>query len=153
MIRKKKSTKLKTIVICSSASFYKQALETEKSLKRLGFKVSLPISARTMEKTNNYDSSFYKPWFKNPANFKRKAFLMRDHFNKVLKADSVLVINLDKDGKKNYIGGNVLAEMAFAFYFKKPIFVLNEIPKNSPFYEEVFGMNPVFLQGDLSKIK
>src|SRR4030042_5799742 len=147
MIRKKKSTKPKTIVVCSSISFYKQALESEKSLKRLGFKVSLPISARKMEKTNNYDTSFYKPWCKNPADFKRKAFLMRDHFNKILKGDIVLVINLDKDGKKNYIGGNVLAEMAFGFYFKKPIFVLNVVQKDSPFYEEVFGMSPTFIQG------
>ncbi len=55
----RKST-IKTIAIVASASFFKEALETEKGLKKLGLKVLIPITARKMEKAGNYDVSFYK---------------------------------------------------------------------------------------------
>ena len=77
---------------------------------------------------------------------------MRNHFNKVVRSNAVLVVNLTKDGKEGYIGGNTLMEAAIGFYFKKPIFILNKVPKSYPFYEEILGMQPVFIEGDLTKI-
>ncbi len=145
-------SRIKTITIVASASFFKEALETEKELKKLGLKVLVPITARKMEKAGNYDVSFYKTWFKNPNDYSRKAFLMRNHIDKVVQADAILVINLDKNGIEGYIGGNSLIEMAIAFYFRKPIFILNKIAKSSPFYEEVLGVLPIFLNGNLAKI-
>ena len=38
------------------------------------------------------------------------------------------------------------------FYLKKKIYLLNEIPE-LPYKEEILGMKPVILNGDLSKIK
>ena len=64
-----------------------------------------------------------------------------------------MVINLDKHGSKNYIGGNVLVEMAIAFYRNTPIYLLNDIPEDSLYAEELIGMNPIVLSGQLSSIK
>jgi hypothetical protein len=155
MVGRKKNprkSKIQKITIVTSASFFKEALETEKELKKLGFKVLVPITARKMEKEGNYDVSFYKTWYKTPNDYSRKAFLMRNHIDKVVRADAILVMNLKKNGVDGYIGGNSLVEMAIAFYFHKPIFILNPISKRSPFYEEVLGVLPVFLNGDLTKI-
>src|SRR3990167_2296559 len=96
-----KKQKFKKIVVCTSASFYKQALKIEKELENLGFKVSVPLTARKMEKAGNYNVSFYKTWFKNPNDYNRKSFLMRNHINRVLNGTAVLVVNL----KKNNIEG------------------------------------------------
>lgn len=77
---------------------------------------------------------------------------MHGHFDKIEEADAILVVNEEKRGVKNYIGGNVLMEMALAFHDKKPIFVLNGLPEGSPFEEEIFGMQPVQLSGKVQDI-
>ena len=92
-----KKSKFKNIVVCTSASFYKQVLKIQKELEHLGFKVSVPLTARKMEKAGNYDVSFYKTWFKNPNDYNRKSFLMRNHINRVLNGTAVLVVNLKKN--------------------------------------------------------
>ena len=73
---------------------------------------------------------------------------MRGHFEEVEKADAILVLNYEKHGIQNYIGGNVLMEMAIAFWLKKPIFIMNELPENSAFEEEIKGMEPILLHGN-----
>lgn len=144
--------KIKTIAICSSGSFYKQVLEAEKELHKRGFKVKIPSTAHIMKKSGNFNVEHYKTWLKNPADYKVKAKLMRRHFKKILGSDSILVLNYEKKGTQGYIGGNTLMEMAIAFHYKKPIYVLNSVFKASPLHEEILGMNPVFLKGDLKKI-
>ena len=144
--------KIKTIAICSSASFYKQVLEAEKELRKRGFRVKIPSTAHVMKKSGNFDVEHYKTWFKNPADYRVKAKLMRRHFKKVFESDAILVLNYEKKGAQGYIGGNTLMEMAIAFHYRKPIYVLNPVPEASPIYEEILGMNPVFLKGDLKKI-
>ena len=39
-------------------------------------------------------------------------------------ADAVLVLNYDKKGIKNYIGGNTLMEIGFAHVLNQKIFLL-----------------------------
>jgi hypothetical protein len=140
------------ICICTSAYFYRQALEIEKKLKELGFKVSVPLTSKVMERTGNFDVSFYRTWLKDPKYFKRKKWLMLNHFEKIERSDALLVVNFSKNNIDGYIGGNVLMEMGIAFYLKKPIFVLNPISNKSTNYEEVLGMMPKFLGGDLEKL-
>ena len=66
-------------------------------------------------------------------------------------ADAALVANFDKNGVVGYIGANTLIEMGVAFYRKKPIYVLNSIPEMS-YTEEILGMQPIVVNGDLAKI-
>ena len=78
---------------------------------------------------------------------------MGKHMDLILSTDSVLILNYDKKGKSNYIGGNTFIEMVFAKYFKKDIFLLNDIPKESPYKDEIIACQPIILNGDLSKIQ
>ena len=78
---------------------------------------------------------------------------MNGHFKKVLEADVILVTNFEKNGMPGYIGGNVLMEMVLAFHYKKPIFIYNSISEDLGIKEEVYGLNPIFLNGDLNTLK
>jgi hypothetical protein len=144
--------KKKTIVICSSASFYEKLFDIQKILRKRGFKVVLPITAYRMKRNKNFDVNFYKTWIKNPDDYSKKREYIDLHFKKIIKGDAILVANFDKKGVKGYIGGNVLMEMTIAYYFKKPIFILNPIANDSPIQEEIYGINSIFIDGDLASI-
>lgn len=143
----------KIITICSSASFYTKVIEVKKQLESLGYKVLIPLTAKKMEKSKNFRVETYKTWVEIPADYKIKALLTRNHFNEVVKGDVTLVLNYEKNKKPGYIGGAVLSEMALAFYFKKPIYILNPIDENSTFKEELYGFLPTILNGNLNLIK
>jgi|SRR3990167_2822748 len=76
---------------------------------------------------------------------------MRDHFVKITWADAVLVPNIVKNGIPGYIGPNTLMEMGLALFLNKKIYLLNPIP-NIESQEEILGINPIVLDGDLTKI-
>lgn len=67
-------------------------------------------------------------------------------------ADAVLVLNLDKNGIKNYIGGNTLMEIGFAHVLDQKIFLYNPIPEIIYYKSEIEAMKPVIINGDLTKI-
>ena len=66
--------------------------------------------------------------------------------------DAILVCNFDKKGIKNYIGGNTLMEIGFAHVNDKKVFLLNPIPKNLPYSDEIEAMVDVVINGDLTKL-
>lgn len=142
--------KIKTIVICSSASFYEKLFPIEKTLRKLGYRVVIPITARRMKRKNNFDVDFHKTWYNNPKDYPKKKALMDAHFKKIIKGDAILVTNFDKKGIKGYMGGNALMEIAIAYHYRKPIFILNDIADDSPIKEEIYGVNPVFIKGNLN---
>lgn len=82
-----------------------------------------------------------------------KAAAINDHFSKVEWSDAILVVNHNKRGVSGYIGGNTLMEMGLAFYLKKPIYLLNPVSSELLYKQEVMGMKPIMLDGDISKIK
>lgn len=119
----------------------------------MGFRVLIPITASKMKQSGNFSVDSYKTWIKNDEDYIQKTKLMRYHFKKVAKADAILVLNLEKNGIKAYIGGNVLMEMALAFHLNKPIFLYNTVPTDTFFTEEIRGMNPDIINRDLKKIQ
>lgn len=151
--QKRLQKKQKTVVICASASFYKQVLEVRDALKKMGFTVLSPLTAGKMERTGDFRVETYKTWFDDAKAYKRKMFLTRHHFNKIAGEDSVLVLNYEKNGKPGYIGGAVLMEMGVALHLKKKIFILNPIDESVSYKEEILGMRPSILDGDLTKVK
>ncbi len=144
--------KSKIITICASVAHYKNIIPIEKELKKLGFKVVVPKTLRVMEKTNNFDVNYYKTWYTDKGDYKIKKNLMLDHFKKIIKGDAILIANFTKNGLEGYIGGNVLMEMTIAFHYSKPIYIYNQISENLPIKEEVFGLEPIFLNKDITKI-
>lgn len=140
------------ITICSSASFYRQAVAVQAELTALGYKVIIPATAEKMKQSGDFDVAHYKTWFGDANDYHKKTALMRGHFEEVAKADAILVLNEEKHGVENYIGGNVLMEMAVAFYLNLPIFISNDIPGESNFLEEIIGLGSVPLHGDLRQL-
>ena len=64
----------------------------------------------------------------------------------------MLVLNYDKNDVKNYIGGNALMEIGFAYVLNKKIFLLNPIP-DIPYYKtEIESVRPIIINGDLGNI-
>lgn len=141
-----------TITICSSASFYRQAVDIQAQLEKTGYKVIIPVTAEKMKQSGNFDENQYKTWFADANDYHKKAALMRGHFDEVAKGDATLVLNYEKHGTPNYIGGNVLMEMALAFYLNKPIFIFNEIPEESAYLEEIIGLGPIVLHGNVENL-
>lgn len=78
---------------------------------------------------------------------------IREFWRPMQSADALVVANYDKNGAKNYIGGNAFLEMGFAHVLGLKIYLINPIPDNPYYGTEMQAMQPVILNGDLSKIK
>ncbi len=84
---------------------------------------------------------------------KKNLDAIREFWRMMQGADAVLVLNFDKGGVKNYIGGNTLMEIGFAHVLGQRIFLWNPIP-DIPFYRsEIEAMKPVVINGDLGLIR
>lgn len=138
-------SKQRTITICSSATFYQTVLSVAEKLEAMGWKVLLPETATRMQKANNFNIAHYKTWLVNQDDYPRKATLMKNHFDKVMKADVILVINEEKQGSSGYIEPNTLMEMALAFYHNKPIYLYNSVSRGLNYEEEILGMAPIVI--------
>ena len=138
------------ITLCGSITFISQMLEAKTALEKMGHEILVPLSAERGE-SKDFWSAFRSSNLQEFASV--KADRMRIHFNKVKTTDAILVLNYDKNDKKNYIGPNTFLEMAIAFDSSKQIFVLNEIPANCPEYEEIISMKPTVIGGNLELIK
>ena len=144
------------ITLCGSIAFFDEMLSRQKELESIGHEVKLPPHEI---KDDNGDMIPVKQYYairkstdKNDGwiwDAKEKA--MRTHFEKVEWSDVVLILNYDKNNIINYIGANTLLEMGLAFHINKPIYLLNPIPEIS-YKEEILGMKPVVLNGDLSTL-
>lgn len=135
------------IVICGSMTFSKRMLEIKDELEKMGHSIVLP------ENTEKYAEIGYsdKETGESAAN-KIHGDLIRDHYNKIKDGDVVIIVNEPKEGIDGYIGGNAFLEMAFGHVLDKKVYLLNSLPKKSPYIDEVIAMQPIILNGDLSLI-
>lgn len=78
---------------------------------------------------------------------------IRDHYDKIEWCDAIVVVNHEKKGLTGYVGGNTLIEIGVAFYLGKLIYILNPISSELSYKQEILGMKPIFLNGDLKLIK
>lgn len=144
------------ITICGSIAFWDEMLKVKEKLESLNHEVKLPPMEVKDEDGNILSVQEYYNKRKAETSdtswiWDRKNEAMREHFNKIKWADCVLVLNFDKNDVKNYVGGNTLLEMGVALHLEKKIFLLNGIPDLS-YKEEILGMKPVVLFGDIGKI-
>tara|TARA_B100001105_G_scaffold253641_1_gene247603 strand:- start:1311 stop:1754 length:444 start_codon:yes stop_codon:yes gene_type:complete len=141
------------LAICSSASFYTEVIAFSNELEELGINAILPKTAAKIKAEGRENDEAKTDWSKVAVGYHGKAELIREHFNEISGSDAILVTNYEKHGKPNYIGPNVLMEMAVAFYLRKPIYILNGRPDDSPLIDEILGLEPIFLNGDTKLIK
>ena len=76
---------------------------------------------------------------------------IREHFRLIEQSDAIFVLNYDKKGIANYIGGNTFLEMGHAFGLGKKIFLLYPIPEMD-YKTEMHAMQPVVIDGDFIRI-
>jgi len=134
------------IYICSSKHFYDRIGSIKQELERTGHKITLP---------NSYDNPFREEDMKKNGkehHVEWKSRMIRLQDGKVRNNDAILVLNFEKKGQPNYIGGATFLEIFRAFDLKKKIFLFNPIPENI-FTDELTAMNPTVLNQDLSKIE
>lgn len=136
----------KTIAVCASASTYPQVITASYEIEKLGINLILPKTAARMKEEGRENLEINRNW---SVSAHEKALLIREHFQVIEKSDAILVMNYEKHGKQNYIGPNVLMEMSTAFYLNKPIYILNGEPEDSPLIDEILGLEPIFLHGNL----
>ncbi len=86
------------------------------------------------------------------AKVKQENNYLKVHFENIKNSDAVLIVNLEKETIKNYIGGNCLIEMGQAYVLDKKIFLSHDIPKGFSYDDEINSMNPVCLHGKLENI-
>ena len=145
------------ITICGSIAFQDEVLSVKEKLEKLGHEVEIwPLKLKDGKGQLISAKDYYK--IRRVANddekwvWDRKAEAVLEHFDKVAWSDAILVTNYDKNDIKGYIGGNTLMEMGLAFFLKKKIYLLNQIPELA-YKEEILGVKPIILNGDLTKIK
>lgn len=138
---------LMTITICGSMQFHLDMRDIKKTLEASGHIVLVPKSIELMDRVG-----FVHPTV-DEARIEAKIEhdFIRAHFQKIEQADAILVLNYDKKEIANYIGGNTFLEIGLAFWLGKKIFLLNPIPEMD-YLTEIHAMQPVILNGDLTKI-
>ena len=74
---------------------------------------------------------------------KIKTRLTKQNMTYVEKCDCLLILNYPHRNITNYVGGNSFLEMVLAYYLHKPIFLLNNIPSDMPYTEEIKALEPL----------
>lgn len=130
------------ICICCSLTFTDEVKEIAKKLESFGHEIFLPngvvidaikkadFNPITAKHANGYDA-------------------MREHFNKIKESDVILICNFAKKNIENYIGANTFLEMGFAYCLKKPIYALNDLPKQPYIHDEIMAMHVEVIDGKL----
>ena len=144
------------ITICGSVAFQDEVLSVKEKLEKLGHEIKVWPSKLKDEKGQPISVTEYYKIRKIAADgekwvWDRKAEAVRKHFDKIAWSDAILVANYDRNDVKGYIGGNTLMEMGLTFFLKKKIYLLNQVPE-LPYKEEILGVKPIILNGDLNKI-
>lgn len=110
---------------------------------------TLRIQGYDVDKPNVVEGHVYADNLDDNATLKRG--FIDEHFAKIDTSDAILVVNDSKNGIENYIGGNTLIEVAYAYVQGLEVFLLNPVPEVS-YADEVRGMHPIILDGDLQVI-
>lgn len=146
------------VTICGSIAFIEEMYDLKQKLEDMGYEVLVPPNKHYDKEGKEIAAIDYYHQKKEAFNdnehplWQDHGEKITNHFNKVAAGDVVLIANYDKNGVDNYIGPNTLMEMGVAFHLGKKIFLLNPIP-NAHYKEEILGMKPIIINGDLSLIK
>ncbi|HBH46700.1 MAG: hypothetical protein A2445_00420 [Candidatus Jacksonbacteria bacterium RIFOXYC2_FULL_44_29] len=135
------------IAICASMVFTEKMLEIKKELEKLGHSAVVSSFAPAYIDKSTKEKEKLTVYHKNEKD------AIREFYKEIKKSDAILVLNYDRRGIKNYIGGNTLMEIGFAHILYKKIFLLNPIPKIEYYKSEIEAVKPVIINSDLSKIK
>lgn len=138
------------ITICGSVKFRKEMVEVRDGLNEMGHQ---GIICQVMEDLAlGRNPELMRKIEENHGQVKKDGGFIKWYYNSIVDSDAILVLNYDKNGIENYIGGNTLMEMGFAHVHDKKIFLLNPIPEIG-YKDEIVAMDPIIINGDLNLIK
>lgn len=135
---------MKIFIICSKA-FYGNIPTIKDVLDRAGHEISLP---------NCYDDPDTETRYIEMGTEKHakwKATMLKHSQEVISQNDAVLVLNFEKNGQENYIGGATFLEMYDAFRLGKKIYMYNDIP-DGMLKDEIEGFEPILLNHNLGLI-
>ena len=142
------------ITILGSSAFREKKVELYDALKKIGHEPIIhphyieSVKERKTEIMDRINKGEH-------AQLKIENDYIMWYYNAIVESEAVLAVNLEKNGQKNYIGGNVFLEIGFAYVNKKKIFLYNDYPsrEDCKYLDEIEAMQPVVIEGDLSRIK
>ena len=135
------------IAICASMVFAEKMVQIKARLEQLGHVVYISQFAE------GYLGKTEKEKEQLTVHDKNEHDAIRKFWEVIKKSDAILVLNYDRKGIKNYIGGNTLMEIGFAHVLDKKIFLMNPIPDIEYYRSEIEAVRPVILEQDLSQIR
>jgi len=127
------------ITLCSSAKFFDRLPSIQRSLEHQGYEILLP----SMGDFHHLEEGVLA---------ELQHDLMIDHFKKISQSQAIYVANYDKNGIAGYIGGNAFLEMGVALYKNIPIFLLNGIPQQCSYREELLALQPIVVGEDWNRL-
>ncbi len=133
------------IFICCSKAFYGRVADVKTRLEAAGHKVTLPNSYDNPTKElemKKIGIREYNVW---------KVKKLEEQVEKIKANQAILVLNFEKDGQANYIGGATFLEIYMAFNLKRKVFLYNPIPQGI-LKDEISAFEPIILNGDLSLV-
>lgn len=134
------------IFIACSKHFYHKIPEIKNELESQGHQIHLP---------NSYDAPFKEEEMRKlgrQEHQKWKAEMLGRDKENIEPNDAVLVLNFEKHGQENYIGGATFLEIYKAWELNKKLYLYNPIPENM-IKDELLGFNPTIINQDLSTIQ
>lgn len=134
---------MKILLICSK-SFYDKLHYYKKALEDIGHEVYMPNCWNAPETEAKFRGT--------PEHHIFKSKMFRQSEKTIEKIDAVLVLNFNKNGQENYIGGATFLEIYDAFRMNKKIYFINNIPDNI-LKDELIGFNPIIIGDNFSKIQ
>ena len=133
------------ILIACSKYFYDRIPEIKEELIELGHEVSMP---------NSYDDPFKEERVKKKGledHIRWKSEMLKRDKPNLEPNDAILVLNFEKNGQLNYIGGATFLEIYKAWELNKKIYLYNTMPHNI-FRDELTAMDPTIINRDLKLI-
>ena len=135
------------IGIIGSMQFTDSMIEIRDKLNSRGYEAFVTDLHKAMIGKNSKEIEEIKLHQKNNMD------AIKEFWNAMQGADAVLVLNYDKNGIENYIGGNTLMEIGFAHVLNQKIFLYNPIPDMPYCKTEIEAVKPIVINKDLSLIE
>jgi len=135
------------IGIIGSMQFTEKMIEARDKLRELGHDAYVTSLADPFVGKTDEEKEVIK------IHQKKNMDAIREFWRLMQGGDAVLVLNLDKHGIKNYIGGNTLMEIGFAHVLNQKVFLWNPIPEIRYYKTEIEAVKPIILNKDFNKIK
>lgn len=143
------------ITVCASVDFTPKIIEIKRLLEEKGHSVNIPyFTQKVIDGKVSYEEYMEKKENSGDIELRREqnTDMIKRYWDFIRYSDAIIVLNLEKKGIKNYIGGSTLMEMGFAYGHNKDIFLFNSIPKRSEkmhYVDEIIDMKPVEMNGSL----